>query len=67
MSHLEIIKEAYDKCGIKYKVYSSANGPYEYLILVGEYDEDFDGLTCDQAIKEIGHFLEFENGRIVSY
>jgi hypothetical protein len=68
MTHLEIIKKAYDKCGIEYRVFRCEESPeYEYLVLVGCHGDEYENLTSDEATRKAGDFMEFENGQIASY
>ncbi len=65
MTHLDIIKEAYDKVGIVYVV--KERGEYQYLFRTGEYKkQEFEDTSCDILIRQ-NDFIEFHNGSIVSY
>lgn len=71
MSHLKIIKEAYDKCGITYVIREKVEGrnTWRYLFLYGTEDrrlflekEDLKYLLSGGA-----KFIEFWNEKIASY
>lgn len=74
MTHLEIIKEAYDKCGIKYIVRESRSDYddilYSYLFLVGDISQErreyFERNDLDRLLA-LEDFMEFENGKIASF
>lgn len=64
MNHLDIIKEAYDKCGISYVV--RTNGTWSYVFLAGNNrkrleTEDINVLCRTES------FMEFNRGEIASY
>lgn len=68
MTHLDIIKEAYDKCGISYKVFTNEVSPaYQYLIFMGYNTEQYEGLSASEALRKCRTFMEFYNGKIASY
>lgn len=67
-THLDIIRKAYDECGITYRVFPHDEDPrYQYLIYTGGDDPDYKNLTCKQALRECRKFMEFYNGGIASY
>ena len=68
MTHLEIIRKAYDECGIIYRVFTHDENPdYQYLIYTGGDDSDYKNLTCEQTLRECRKFMEFYKGEIASY
>lgn len=72
MNHLEIIKEAYDKCGINYVVRSYKDEDeslYSYLFLVGDSEDSKQHLERQELDRLLAeeNFMEFENGDIASY
>jgi hypothetical protein len=71
MSHLDIIKEAYDRCGIAYVVRVNpsplTDGEWCYLFLSGPNKMD-ELKTADlDYLMRKWDFMEFNNGEIVSY
>jgi hypothetical protein len=73
MSHLEIIKEAYDKCGINYFVKDDEeDADWQYLVYMseGKYacsKQDYERMTRKEVIREARKFMEFYKGDIASY
>ena len=67
MTHLEIICEAYDRCGFVYVVLENGDG-YQYLFLAGTYarKEQIEAKGCDAACRE-HPFIEFLYGAFASY
>lgn len=65
MTHIDIIKEAYDKVGITYVV--REDGEYKYLLLCNEKTAK-EYLTTDlDTLLRQESFMEFENGKLASY
>jgi hypothetical protein len=77
MTHLEIITEAYDKCGILYVVREGENEDHElkegtppqwqYLFLCNRYTKKMMEIEDmkELLLKEI--FFEFKDGSLVDY
>lgn len=68
-SHLQIMKEAYDACGIIYATINHIEDgvPWTMLVLCREDNKEalesqsYDYIGCTE------HFMEFENGEVASY
>lgn len=72
MTHLEIIKDAYNKCEIKFVIREEIgydNNLYSYLFFTGDSEDRKEYL--EQALLERllsqERFMEFDNGQIASY
>lgn len=71
-NHLKIIKEAYDRCGIKYVVREDKSTfddcVYHYLFLIEESEVSLEYFKSENLDKLLAleHYMEFENGKIVS-
>jgi hypothetical protein len=63
MTHYEIIRKAYDECGIIYATWSE--GEYNYIVLVGNIPEK---ARVERSQNIYGHpYMEFYKGNIASY
>ncbi len=65
-THLDIIKKAYDACGILYVVRQDDN--YCYMFLYGTDDKKLELETKDLRLLTMTEsFMEFEDGQVASY
>lgn len=66
MDHLDILKQAYDSCGMVYVV-RAGNPTFSYLFLCDKSKKQYFEETDLDRLCMLERFFEFQNGQIVSY